>query len=168
MKKPKSTPSAAPRCQFHFSDGRRCRMLRSPAHSSFCVFHSRQERQLLESQRLGTEISATFHGDFLSATDINFALGKLFIAVAQGRIPLRTAAVLTVLGKTLLSSLPFVKQEYPFVYDFEQWKHVVCTAPPLSPPSPPSAPLIPNPPPNSSPAPPAPPKAANPASRDEA
>ncbi len=34
-------------CQFQFSDGRSCRMLRSPVHSSFCAFHARQELQLL-------------------------------------------------------------------------------------------------------------------------
>ncbi|MHB8502375.1 MAG: hypothetical protein ACYDHE_15705, partial [Candidatus Acidiferrales bacterium] len=78
-----SSTSVATCCQFQFSDGRCCRMLRSPAHSSFCAFHARQELQLLQSQRLGDEISASLNGDFLTATDINHVLGKLFIAVAQ-------------------------------------------------------------------------------------
>src|SRR6266849_2761091 len=46
------------RCQFETSDGRRCRMPRHPAHSALCPFHARDEMQLLESQRLGAEISA--------------------------------------------------------------------------------------------------------------
>jgi len=124
------------RCQFQFSDGRCCRMLRSPDHSSFCAFHARQELQLLESQRLGGEISASLHGDFLTATDINHVLGKLFIAVAQDRVPLRKATALAFLGQVMLSSLPHVKQEFPFHYKFKHWTKVVASAAPLS--SPPS------------------------------
>ena len=120
------------RCQFPFSDGRKCRMLRSPHHPSFCAFHARQELQLLESQRLGGEISASLNGDFLTATDINHVLGKLFIAVAQDRIPPRKAAALTYLGQVLLSSLPHVKREFPFHYKFEHWNKVLDNAAPLS------------------------------------
>jgi hypothetical protein len=131
-----SSTSIAPRCQFQFSDDRCCRMLRSPAHSSYCAFHARQERQLLESQRLGGEISTSLHGDFLTATDINHVLGKLFIAVAQNRISLRKAANLTYLGKALLSSIPLIKQEFPFEYKFNQWRKALANAAPLSSPPP--------------------------------
>jgi len=124
--------SVTTRCQFPFSDGRRCRMLRSPLHSSFCAFHARQELQLLESQRLGHEISASLNGDFLTATDINHVLGKLFTAVAQDRVPLRKAAVLTYMGQVMLSSLPHVKQEFPFSYKFDHWNKVLNNAAPLS------------------------------------
>jgi hypothetical protein len=127
-----SSTGVATRCQFQFSDGRCCRMLRSPVHSSFCAFHARQELQRLESQRLGDEISASLHGDFLTATDINHVLGKLFIAVAQNRIPLRKAAVLTLLGKVLLSSLVHVKEEFQFHYTFDQWNEALDNAAPLS------------------------------------
>jgi hypothetical protein len=142
-----SSTSVTPRCQFHFSDGRCCRILRSPAHSSFCAFHARQELQLLESQRLGTEISASLHGDFLTATDINHVLGKLFIAVAQNRISPRKASNLTNLGKALLSSIPLVKQEFRFEYRFNQWREALANAAPLS--SPPRPSPIPTPLPNS-------------------
>jgi hypothetical protein len=127
-----SSTGIATRCQFHFSDGRCCRMLRSPAHSSFCAFHARQELQLLESQRLGGEISASLNGDFLTATDINHVLGKLFIGVAQDRIPLRKATALAFLGQVMLSSLPHVKKEFPFTYKFEHWNKVLNNAAPLS------------------------------------
>jgi hypothetical protein len=127
-----SGTGVATRCQFRFSDGRRCRMLRSPDHSSFCAFHARQELQILESQRLGGEISASLHGDFLTAMDINHVLGKLFIAVAQDRIPARKASVLTYLGQVLLSSLPHVKQEFPFYYKSEHWNKVLANAAALS------------------------------------
>src|SRR5580704_10888645 len=120
-------------CQFYFSGGC-CRMLRSPAHPVFCAFHARQEFQLLESQRLGGEISASLHGDFLTATNINHVLGKLFIAVAQDRVPPRKATALAFLGQVMLSSLPHVKQEFPFHYNFEQWNEALNNAVPLSPP----------------------------------
>src|SRR5271169_5598122 len=131
-----SSTGVAARCQFQFSDGRCCRMLRSPAHSSFCAFHARQELQLLESQCLGGEVSTSLNGDFLTATDINHVLGKLFIAVAEDRIPLRKATALAFLGQVLLSSLPHVKQEFPFSYKFEHWRKVLTNAAPLSSPPP--------------------------------
>src|SRR5271169_2043543 len=127
-----SSTGVAARCQFQFSDGRCCRMLRSPAHSSFCAFHARQELQLLESQRLGDEISASLNGNFLTATDINHVLGKLFTAVAQNRISLRKAAALTYMGQVMLSSIPLVKQEFRFEYKFKQWREAVANATPLS------------------------------------
>ncbi len=148
-------PSAglATRCQFHFSDGRSCRMLRSPDHASFCSFHARQELQILESQRLGGEISTSLHGDFLTGTDINHVLGKLFIALAQDRVPVRKAAALTRLGQVMLSSLAHVKEEYPFAYKSDHWNEVLANAAPLS--SPPALPDS-NSPPKSLPALPAP------------
>jgi len=132
MTNPNSSTGVATRCQFHFSDGRCCRMLRSPAHSSFCAFHARQELQLLESQRLGDEISTSLHGNFLTATDINHVMGKLFTAVAQDRVPLRKAMALTYMGQVMLSSLPHVKKEFCFEYNFNQWRHAVTNAAPLS------------------------------------
>ena len=131
-----SSTGLTPRCQFQFSDGRNCRMLRSPLHSSYCAFHARQELQFLESQRLGGEISTSLHGNFLTATDINHVLGKLFIAVAQNRISLRKAASLTYLGKALLSSIPLIKQEFRFEYKFKQWNEALANAAPLSDPPP--------------------------------
>ena len=127
-----SGASVAARCLFQFSDGRCCRMLRSPHHPSFCAFHARQELQLLESQRVGGEISTSLNGNFLTATDINHVLGKLFTAVAQDRIPLRKAAALTYLGQVMLTSLSYVKQEFRFEYKFDQWLEAVTNAAPLS------------------------------------
>jgi len=125
-------PGIATRCQFQFSDGRSCRMLRSPAHASFCAFHAKQELELLESQRLGGEISSSLNGDFLTATDINHVLGKLLIAAAQDRVSLRKATALAFLGQVMLSSLPQVKQEFPFSYKFDHWNKVLDNAVPLS------------------------------------
>ena len=130
MSKSKSSRSRIARdesglCQFPFADGRVCRMLRQPDHPSLCVFHARAERQLVESDRLGSELAASLTGRFMTATDINFVLGKLFQAIAQNRISPRTAANLAFVGKLLLQSLDKLKHEYRFHYDYEAWKAMV-------------------------------------------
>jgi len=123
-------------CQFSFADGRTCRMFRQPDHPSLCIFHARAERQIVESDRLGSELAATFTGRFMTATDINFALGKLYQAIAQNRISPRSASNLAFVGKLLLLSLDKLKNEFKFKYEFEQWVQMERDSRPLS--SPPS------------------------------
>jgi len=137
MSKPKSSRSRIARdesglCQFSFADGRTCRMLRQPDHPSLCVFHARAERQLLESDRLGSELAASLTGGFMTATDINFVLGKLFKAIAQNRIQPRIAANLAFVAKLLLQSLDKLKAEFRFHYNFEAWKSMERDAVALS------------------------------------
>jgi hypothetical protein len=129
------------RCQFETSDGRRCRMLRNNGHPTLCVFHARDEMQLLESQRLGAEIAATISGDFMTSTDINFVLGKLFTALAQNRIPPRNAAILAYIGQLMLHSVPGIHKEYNFKYEFDAWNKMLEKATPLSRPTPVPAPV---------------------------
>jgi hypothetical protein len=119
-------------CQFSFADGRTCRMLRQHYHASLCVFHARAERQIMESDRLGSELAATLTGRFMTATDINFALGKLFKGIAQNRIPPRNAANLAFVGKLLLRSLDKLESEFSFEYDFEAWQRMCRNSIPLS------------------------------------
>src|ERR1700682_951699 len=45
-------------CQRQFSDGRRCRMLRMEGHPSLCPFHVREEKPLLEADKLGAELAS--------------------------------------------------------------------------------------------------------------
>jgi hypothetical protein len=108
-------------CQFSFADGRTCRMFRQQDHPSLCVFHARAERQVIESDRLGSELATTLTGRFMTATDINFALGKLYKAIAQNRIPPRNASNLAFVGKLLLLSLDKLKREFNVSYDYEHW-----------------------------------------------
>jgi hypothetical protein len=108
-------------CQFSFADGRTCRMFRQQDHPSLCVFHARAERQVIESDRLGSELATTLTGRFMTATDVNFALGKLYKAIAQNRVPPRNASNLAFVGKLLLLSLDKVKREFNLNYDYEQW-----------------------------------------------
>jgi len=136
-KKTSARKTADPnRCAFETSDGRRCRLPRSATHASLCVFHSREEQQLLESRKIGTELAASLTGNFLTATDINHVLGKVFTAVAQNRIPVRTAHTLAYLGQIMLCSLPTVKNEFDFYYKFDQWNNMLTKAVRLSAPPP--------------------------------
>jgi hypothetical protein len=131
-------------CQFSFADGRTCRMFRQHDHPSLCVFHARAERQIVESDRLGSELAATLTGGFMTATDINFALGKVFKAIAQNRIPPRNASNLAFVGKLLLLSLDKLETEYRFEYDYKAWQAMERNAIALS--NPPSLiPAVPQP-----------------------
>lgn len=143
-KKTTSRKASEPnRCAFETSDGRRCRLSRSATHASLCVFHSREEQQLLEAQKLGSEIAAPLTGDFLTAMDINYVLGKVFTAVAQNRLPVRTAHTLAYLAQLMLMSLPAIKKEFTFSYKFDQWNNMLDHAVRLSPPLPePVAPIL--------------------------
>jgi len=122
-------------CQFSFADGRTCRMFRQHDHPALCIFHARAERQIVESDRLGSELAASLTGRFMTATDINFVLGKLFKAIAQNRIPPRNASNLAFVGKLLLLSLDKLKSEFKFSYEYEQWVKMYLGSKPLSNPS---------------------------------
>jgi hypothetical protein len=115
-------------CHFSFADGRRCRMLRHPDHPGLCPFHSREERQRIESERIGTELAATLTGHFYTATDVNHVLGKVFTALAQDRISIKKARALAYLGQLMLQSIPAVKDETKFKYTFESWDHMLKNA----------------------------------------
>lgn len=112
-------------CQFQFSDGRLCRMLRWEGHPRYCLTHARQEQQLLEADRIGSEL-VSLSGDFKTATDINHALGKLWTALSQNRIPPRNAAVLAYIGQLLLQSVPGVKHEINTAHhNFQAWESLL-------------------------------------------
>jgi hypothetical protein len=68
----------------------------------------------------------------MTATDINFALGKLYKAIAQNRIPPRNASNLAFVGKLLLLSLDKVKRGFNVNYDYEQWVKMYLESKPLS------------------------------------
>ena len=110
------------KCLRQFSDGRSCRMLRKKGHDSLCIFHSREEQQLLESDKLAAEF-ASLSGKLNTVTDINHVLGKVFTALAEKRISHQTAATFGYLGQLLLQSIPAVRSEinaavrHPRAYD---------------------------------------------------
>jgi len=110
------------KCLRQFSDGRSCRMLRKNGHPTLCVFHAREEQQLLESDKLAAEF-ASLSGKLNTVTDINHVLGKVFTALAEKRISQQAAATFGYLGQLLLQTIPGVKSElnaavqHPGAYD---------------------------------------------------
>jgi hypothetical protein len=113
------------RCQFSYSDGRRCRMLRASDHSTLCVYHSREERQLLEAERIGQLLAASPSGGYLTATDVNPVLGKLYTAIAQNRIPPRNAATLAYVAQLLLHSINIAQSEIINARGSDFWRSLV-------------------------------------------
>jgi hypothetical protein len=115
----KNPPTA--RCCFSFSDGRYCRMPRAADHPEYCIHHSREDRQLLETERIGALLAATPSGEFLTATDVNSVLGKLYTAIALNRIPHRNAALMAYVGQLLLNSTQAIKSEIMNAQSYTSW-----------------------------------------------
>lgn len=109
------------RCCFSFSDGRYCRMPRAADHPEYCIHHSREDRQLLETERIGALLAATPSGEFLTATDVNSVLGKLYTAIALNRIPHRNAALMAYVGQLLLNSTQAIKSEIMNAQSYTSW-----------------------------------------------
>jgi hypothetical protein len=97
-------------------------MPRAADHHSYCVHHSREDRQLLEAERIGELLAASPSGEYLTATDINSVLGKLYTAIALNRIPYRNAALLAYVGQLLLQSTSTVKTEITSGHDHKTWR----------------------------------------------
>jgi hypothetical protein len=121
----RSTSNDSQLCQFPFADGRRCRMLLHKGHPTLCVFHARMERQLLDAEKLGGEISKSISGNFYTAADVSHVLGKLFAAIAQNRLPPRNAAMLSYVGQLLLHSVPLVRHEIISSFGAQRWRQLV-------------------------------------------
>jgi hypothetical protein len=125
MTKKRSTSTDSQACQFHFADGRKCLMLRRDEDSTYCPFHARAERQLLESATVGAVISKTPSGEFLTAVDVNHVLGKLYAAIAEDRLPPRNAANLAYVGQLLLHSVSIAQHEIINARGADSWRQLV-------------------------------------------
>jgi hypothetical protein len=97
-------------CLFHSADGRRCGMLRWNRNRRFCLFHARQEQQLLHLDYIGDKLP-TISGKFRTALDVNCALGELYDAMAHNHVPPRNAAALAYIAQLIIQTLPQVKSE---------------------------------------------------------
>jgi hypothetical protein len=119
--------SDSARCLFSSSDGRRCGMVRWEDHPSLCLFHARQEQQLLEADRIGAEL-VSISGEFKTAHDLNHVLGKLFALLANNRIPPRNAAILAYVGQLILQTLPSVKRDVVAAGNHNAWEDTLRRA----------------------------------------
>ena len=56
-------------CRFTFSDGRQCRTPRSPNHPHLCSDHARKDSRARAADKLASDLSYFFSGEYLSACD---------------------------------------------------------------------------------------------------
>ena len=112
-------------CTFTFADGRRCRTPRHSGHPHLCYFHARKEAQARAAEQLGRDFAYFFSGKYLSACDLSAALGRLFVAVAQGHVKPKTAATLAYLAQTLLQTIRVAEQEYINAFETDAWRDAV-------------------------------------------
>ena len=113
-------------CSFTFADGRRCRSPRRDSHPHLCSFHARKEAQALAGDKAGQDIAFFLSGDYVSAGDLTFALGRVFAAVAQGHVKPKTARTLAFLGQTLVQTLQLAQNEYISAFGSESWERTVA------------------------------------------
>jgi len=123
-------------CAFAFADGRHCRTPRRSGHPHYCYFHAQKEAQSQAAKQAGEAISSFFSGNYLSACDLNVALGRVFSAVAQGHLKPKAATALAYLGQTMNQTVKLAQHEYANVYGGDVWRRKVasCLEPPPPPP----------------------------------
>jgi hypothetical protein len=113
-------------CAFAYSDGRHRRMLRSSSKSKYCLDHERKLRHLRQADATASEVAAPLSHDFVSGTSLNYSLTRLFSAIADGRVPPKTAIPLINLSKILLKIIPMANREYLLAFrGFDAWDRLV-------------------------------------------
>ena len=98
-------------CAFTFADGRHCRLPRPSPNSQYCHHHQRKLRNLREHDDTARNIALPLIGEVIAPSSLNFAVARLFAAVAEGRISSKTANTLTNLAKVLLKTIPNAQRE---------------------------------------------------------
>jgi hypothetical protein len=103
--KPRNTKDLG-RCQ-HTNGNGRCRMP-AAGRSGLCFEHARVLRDDIDHSAVLTRFSRGFQ----TVEGINFALGDLYVLLAQGRISPRRAAVLTFMASQLLRTLVLMRENH--------------------------------------------------------
>src|SRR5262249_29633161 len=115
------------RCSFSTSDNRRCAMLLTSSHPSLCPFHARQERHILEAEKVGNSLSS-ISGEFRTHADVNHVLGKLWDMLAHDRIPRKRAATMAYIAALILPTLEPLCLESGRANGFDSWLSVLRRA----------------------------------------
>jgi hypothetical protein len=101
-----ATPeSPGDRCRHKSKSGRRCERPSDPGNFGFCAIHIAEAQQFREAE--SRAVASELLGPESSLADpasVNRLLAKLFALVAQGRIPVPTAALLTQIGQLILQT----------------------------------------------------------------
>jgi len=126
-------PSLSPKdrvslCLFTYEDGRRCRTPRISSHPHFCFYHAQKESQSQAAEKLAQDLSYFFSGDYLSANDLNTALGRLIPAVIRGQIKPRLARTVAYMLQSLLQSTRLAQHEYINAFGTDAWRETVSSS----------------------------------------
>jgi hypothetical protein len=113
-------------CLFTYEDGRRCRTPRISNHPHFCFYHAQKESQSQSTEKLAKEIAYFFSGDYLSANDLNAALGRLIPAVIRGEIKPRVARTVAYMLQTLMQCTRQAQHEYINAFDTDAWRKTIA------------------------------------------
>jgi hypothetical protein len=103
-------------CTFTFADGRHCNSALAPANSQFCLFHARKEAQARVTAKLAGDIRLLFSGKFLTAYDLSTALGRVFLAAAEGDLNRKTAVTLAYIAQSLVQAVRLAQVERADVF----------------------------------------------------
>ena len=117
-----SKPNSERRCQFTYSDGRRCGNERAP----LCVHHASTQREprtkgVPDAAPNSPELAA-LRADLTTTTNINRALTETFLLMAQGRISRKDAVAFGYLTQLLLQTVPGVRAEFVAAFGYRQWE----------------------------------------------
>src|SRR5271170_5617218 len=115
-------------CLFTYEDGRRCRTPRISSHPHFCFYHAQKESQSQSAEKLAKELAYFFSGDYLSANDLNTAVGRLIPAVIRGEIKPRLARTVAYMFQTLMQSTRLAQHEYINAFGTDGWRDAVHTS----------------------------------------
>jgi hypothetical protein len=115
-------------CLFSYEDGRRCRTPRISSHPHFCFYHAKKESQSQSTEKLAKDLAYFFSGDYLSANDLNTALGRLIPAVIRAEIKPRAARTVAYMLQTLVQSTRLAQHEYINAFGTDGWRDAVCTS----------------------------------------
>src|ERR1700680_847008 len=113
------SPGNVSRCEFTFSDGRRCRSERP----SLCAHHASKQKRGGKRAALKASELETLCSDLTTATSINRALAQTFLLMAQGRISRKDAVAFGYLSQLLLQSVSGVRAEYVAAFGYRQWEN---------------------------------------------
>jgi hypothetical protein len=115
-------------CLFSYEDGRRCRTPRISSHPHFCFYHAQKESQSQATEKLAKELTYFFSGDYLSANDLNTALGRLIPAVVRREIKPREARTVAYMLQTLMQSTRQAQHEYINAFGSDAWRDAISTS----------------------------------------
>src|SRR5260370_17306853 len=116
-------------CSFTFADGRRCRSPRQSGHLQYCCDHARKQAQAQAAEDIGRDAGYFFSGRYLSACDLNAALGRVFAATAQGHVKPKLASALAYLAQVMVQCIQISQQEYAGAFGGDGWRGSTKSSP---------------------------------------